>query len=189
MAVDVSIKNSNGEVIGWDTHNKKKVHELIIKRNHLNFSQARHTPFGEGVHQLGITGPNKHNTINQILEGTYTPSCCNKIEDDYFRGLKQAYSDDTKQEARKIGDPVTVDDFKFFFKHKSEKTESSLSGRHVGHYKAIVLHEGFVQMHINMINIGLLCGVALDRWKHVLDIMLEKAWRFTYSLVEDYSII
>ena len=29
-------------------------------------------------------------------------------------------------------------------------------------------------LHLDMINIGLNCGVALNRWKRVLDIMLEK---------------
>ena len=29
-------------------------------------------------------------------------------------------------------------------------------------------------MYVTMINIGLVCGIAMTRWKHAIDIMIEK---------------
>ena len=69
---------------------------------------------------------------------------------------------------------VTEEDFLFHFKHKDESTEASPSGRHMGHYKATLANEDFVDLHVAMINIGLKTGQALKRWKNTISVMLEK---------------
>ena len=52
--------------------------------------------------------------------------------------------------------------------------ESSPSGRHVGHYKVAAKVEDLSWLHTVMINVSLLCGVSLDRWKSFFNIMIEK---------------
>ena len=44
----------------------------------------------------------------------------------------------------------------------------------MGHYKTAAYNEALTLLHTQMLNIGLLSGVALDRWKKTLSLMLEK---------------
>ena len=44
----------------------------------------------------------------------------------------------------------------------------------MGHYKVVLSDNDIANLHKMMINIGLVYGVALPRWKKFLDIMIEK---------------
>ena len=44
----------------------------------------------------------------------------------------------------------------------------------MGHYKAAAYSESLTLLHTQMLNIGLLSGVALNRWKRTTSLMLEK---------------
>ena len=44
----------------------------------------------------------------------------------------------------------------------------------MGHYKTILDIDELVDLHIAMLNIGLQTGVALERWKRSMSLMLEK---------------
>ena len=57
---------------------------------------------------------------------------------------------------------------------RMEATESSKSGRHVGHYKASLDNEKTTNVHITMINIQLVSGFAGKRWKVSITIMAAK---------------
>jgi hypothetical protein len=70
-----------------------------------------------------------------------------------------------------VSDPngrVSPDDFISAYSIAKESTSSSPSGRHIGHYKVAA------QLHSQMMSFPFLHGFALDRWKRVTDIMLEK---------------
>jgi hypothetical protein len=61
-----------------------------------------------------------------------------------------------------------------------EKTESSYSGRGIPHYKSCAenmddgLTEAMCSVHAAMMSIPMEAGFCPERWKHVLDVMLEK---------------
>ncbi len=70
--------------------------------------------------------------------------------------------------------PITEDEFRATYKLAHENTSSSPSGRHVGHYKAILNDPNFVSLHTTMMNIPFQVSITPDRWTRVTDIMLEK---------------
>lgn len=68
----------------------------------------------------------------------------------------------------------TITDEEFISTLVYEATSSSPSGRHVGHYKAILKNPDMVSFHSIMMSIPFQVGIAPDRWTCVTDIMLEK---------------
>jgi hypothetical protein len=75
---------------------------------------------------------------------------------------------------------ITVEDFKSAFKCVPEKIASSYSGRGYHHYKARAegssdgLVDAQAEIHAALVSIPLLTGYCPERWKHVIDVMLEK---------------
>ena len=54
-----------------------------------------------------------------------------------------------------------------------DSTESSPSGRHVGHYKTAAGDTDLAPLHTMMISIGLINGMSLTQRKKCVDIMIE----------------
>jgi hypothetical protein len=82
---------------------------------------------------------------------------------------------------QKISKPViTVDDFRSAVKCVPGKTASSYSVRGIPQYKACVenmddgLTDAMCSVHATMMSIPLVAGFCPERWKHVIDVMLEK---------------
>lgn len=74
---------------------------------------------------------------------------------------------------------ITVRDFINFFKKRKERTASSPSGRHMGHYKVIAEmamqgDETIAQIIVNIINISIMTSRPLHRWLRSSQIMIEK---------------
>ena len=55
-----------------------------------------------------------------------------------------------------------------------EKTASSLSGRHFGHYKAASRSRQLSEIHASFLHVASLSGICLKRWAKGLTIMIEK---------------
>ena len=72
-----------------------------------------------------------------------------------------------------INAPVTIEEFCHYFVHKKEIMESFPTGRHIGHYKAILDNDNLVRVVVAMLNIWLSRRIALENWKHTTSVMLE----------------
>jgi hypothetical protein len=70
---------------------------------------------------------------------------------------------------------ITPQDFKESYKVSKENTSSSPSGRHIGHYKAVVDDLVLADIHATMMSIPFQVRILPHRWKKVTDIMLEKS--------------
>jgi hypothetical protein len=70
--------------------------------------------------------------------------------------------------------PITDEEFQDSYKAAKEATSSSPSGRHIGHYKAILKDPTLTALHATMMSIPFQVGIVPDRWNRVTDIMLEK---------------
>ena len=55
-----------------------------------------------------------------------------------------------------------------------EATSTSPSGRHLGHYKAIVQDDTLLLCLTKFIDLVVKRGIALSRWKNAINVMLEK---------------
>jgi hypothetical protein len=74
---------------------------------------------------------------------------------------------------------VTAEDFRSSFQRVSDKTASSSSGRHVGHYKACIDPNDehtvlLAEVFASLMKIPLATVYCPERWSQAVDVMLEK---------------
>jgi hypothetical protein len=169
------------EIRGADTGSwsridtKEQVEELLINRNIEQFSHAGDTPFGYTTRgqELGHTGdtPMADAIYNSTLEHRSLTEYAIKVI------AKQLRKDPL---LTKMIDPVvTIEDFVSCFGCVAEKTSSSPSGRHAGHYLVCIdlkdeLSVLIASVHAAMISIPLAEVFCPKRWRQAIDIMLEK---------------
>lgn len=108
---------------------------------------------------------------DQILEGTYQPppGCTEEVRD-LFKAL--VYKDGSPPPAIPL--LLTTEDLEGAIKSKAEKTASSPSGRHLGHYKTALNNSNALQFHLNIINFARTHTCLPPRWSTAIQIRIPK---------------
>ena len=75
---------------------------------------------------------------------------------------------------RQFSSDVDRTDFVKYWKGDRERTSSSISGRHFGHYKAASSSHSLSEIHASFQHVASKSGLCLSRWKKGLTVMLEK---------------
>jgi hypothetical protein len=73
-----------------------------------------------------------------------------------------------------VNTDITTGEYLDFWSTAKEKTASSKSGRHFGHYKAVCSHPDLVRLHVTSINLAAKHGDPLVRWRQGVTVLLEK---------------
>jgi len=133
------------------------------------FTQANQTPcfkspiweiFGE----LGV----RCKAFDQILDGTFTiPSSCDHFTKKVLEHLK------CPSMVRPIPQPSLAEYIRRWHQSR-EETSSSYSSIHFGHYIAGTYDQRIAQFNASMAAIPALTGYSPSRWRHGLNVMLEK---------------
>jgi hypothetical protein len=150
--------------------------ERITHRNVEQFSHAGKTPFGytEVGDALGHTGDSP--LAEDILDGKSDhPALKNEALHAIVKPLR------IHPVIQKIINPVIkVEDFRSAVNYAPEKTASSYSGIGIPRYKACAenmddrLTNAMYSVHTTMMPISLVAGFCPERWKHVVNVMLDK---------------
>jgi hypothetical protein len=69
---------------------------------------------------------------------------------------------------------ITPDAYRSCYKAIPERTSSSPSGRHVGHYKAAIQSDALTLIHSQMMTLPFHTGFSPPCWQKVINVMLEK---------------
>jgi hypothetical protein len=109
----------------------------------------------------------------QILSGQMPPP-------DILRGLLPEtkailHTLTTLPHTETLNTAITTPKFQKLYNLLPEKISSSPSGRHIGHYKAIVKSDDLSEIWSTMMSILLKAGFSPRRWREVVDVMLEKS--------------
>jgi hypothetical protein len=159
--------------------------ERILKRNQRHFSQATGTPFTTEpiTDLLGKCG--ETHTGQALTTGNIKPDLGYAA-----RFLETQIMLDTLQPFQPPAHPVSIQvnitDYKKFFQKWDENTSTSPSGKHLGHYKALLspglLEEpsltepadDIIKLKIKLCQLALTHGHVWDRWKGIVSVMIEK---------------
>lgn len=108
----------------------------------------------------------------EILEGTYVPPM-DQLEEVHQWIKDLAHTRQTRRR-RPVKTRISGEQWAGPFKKIQERTASSLSNRHIGHYKAALEDADLTNLHAEMTLLPFIHGFAPDRWIRLIDAMLKK---------------
>jgi hypothetical protein len=185
-----------------------EIEYYLMERNRRHFGQAHGTPFTIAPLADLINWQADTNAAELILKGEFS----NDELDDVTQLLLQHCEATTQLDS--ISTRLTLDEFIGKIRVWRESTSTSPSSRHLGHYKALIKPitiacepweqdtiEGgrvaLLQAHLHIINYCLTHGYSLQRWQHVVNVMILKEagdhWihrlRVIHLFEADYNLI
>jgi hypothetical protein len=193
------LRNVDGEEIREVLLEVDDIHKALLERNRKHFHQADETPFTGGAENLVLynllvyTGMSK--AAREVVNGSFLDKYGNElghILPETEQVIKElAMPEEIRVLSKKIECEISEEDFISGIKCWKESTSTSPSGRHLGHYKAIVndpdlkkqdpekshLREretNFVSALAKMLNLPLKYGFAPKRWCTSVTVMIEK---------------
>ena len=162
--------NSDSEEITTD---KKRIEIALCNENKKKFMEAYSSPFLQSplIEQLGQTATTKD--AKKILNGTFplNPNL-EPATNNFIQQLRKPQQLINKPDNN---DECKIKESEHYWKKKREKTNSSMSSRHIGTYKALTFNNIRTLKMVNKIaNTAFKIGEPLERWTHDLDVSLLK---------------
>ena len=145
------------------------VEQAIAANNSKRFHLTSSTPLMSKYMQdhLGFLATKE--IAQAIRSNTFTP---NPNLDQYTNAFLSFIT--TRPQLPSISPSVLARDFVKYWRGARERTSSSLSGRHFGHYKAAAYHTKLAEIHATVGHLASHSGLCLSRWCKGLTVMLEK---------------
>lgn len=154
----------NGVLI--QASSKEEVEHAIMKENSSRFRLAYTSLLLEGNlhHELGPSGEGPLSrdilTSQELLQ--------DRPE------VKEIFEMFRQSSNKTIPSQISTEQWIEHWKHAKERTASSLSGLHFGHYKAHTVMKEIAEIKCKLVNLALASGQPLLRWIRGVSVMLEK---------------
>ena len=147
---------------------KNILENMLIQWQVLHYTQANNTPFSDKfwTDELG-----KPEVSDRIIKGEYDPPASLPWEaKEILLHMKRS-----PLITEEIDLSTTFEDFQKFFRLAKESTSSSPSGRHYGHFKALLqTDKKYLQSIHTILSISTEHNAILDRWKPTISTLIEK---------------
>ena len=146
-----------------------EVENAIMHNNSKRFHLAASTPLMEraAVNSIGYLANTE--IANSIVEGNFEPA---EQLDEYTKKFLKFIG--RRPTLPQFNGRVSAADFIAYWKKAKEKTSSSMSKRHFGHYKAASKNNFLSNIHAKICDTAASNGISIDRWECGLTVMLEK---------------
>ena len=160
-------KDDGKDITNWkEITNKHMVEKLLLQWQQRHFQQALETPLASPEWSELL---NKKDIQRQILNGTFeTPEPI-----PYECTLLLHFMQQTVP--TQIDHRLSFEEFTSYIRNADEKTSCSPSGRHYGHYKALLLSQPKILFMIyDMFTTALEYDIILPRWAKTVTTLIEK---------------
>jgi hypothetical protein len=181
-------RDPNPDTSTWiPVYDAQKIEKLLLGRNQNHFGQADDSPWTSSSMNELFEYHGETQSAHDLLSGTLDIGAIETATRRVLRELSLPVPG-----IKEIDDHISNNDFEQGFKHWNEATSTSPSGRHLGHYKAILAlrhlepnedEDGnpiettsqlILEAITTVARIAIQKGVILDRWLNVTNVMIEK---------------
>ena len=162
------VQVANGhDIEEWEIINdKNNVEKLTLECLKKHFGQAQGTPFTSDFWVHTLTDEDEQ---NKILSGEFDLSTYPKSIQLYLAFLQRP------KDRKEIPFTYTFAQFCSFISKSKEKTSTSPSGRHYGHYKVLLNRQyGILHDIYRVMKLGFTHGILLDRYKRTITTLICK---------------
>ena len=163
--VEVSHPDGSTTKLSDQTEVETAIAEMVTERYQLcNTTPLMQEPW---LSRFGAMGETQ--TSAQLLQGDH--SSLHDMEE-YTRLLLSQIT--PQGPSPPIPASMEVTDFVQYWKQARERTSSSVSNRHFGHYIASTKSEELAEIHATVCHVARSTGYALKRWERALLVMIQK---------------
>jgi hypothetical protein len=162
------------ENILWDTIiDKQDIESHLLSFNREAFRAAAESPCGHGLIHDALTYTSLSPEAEALLLGEVPPDWYgdNVLLREFLASFQIP---DSVMAADPIPIEVTAEDLTKGFKTWRESTSTSPSGRHLGHYKALIQDPILLDSLRKFLNIAICRGISVQRWSKAVNVMIEK---------------
>ena len=108
-----------------------------------------------------------------LLNGSVSNDWCDQQE--LLREFLTSFSTpQSVRESHPISTSIEAADVKRGFGRWREQTSTSPSGRHLGHYRAVIQDDTLLRCLTKFLDIAVQWGISISRWQYAINVMLEK---------------
>ena len=158
----------------WETVvERDQIERHLLDYNRESFRAASESPLGHGVIHDSLKFSSLSPSAIGILDGE-APQDWHQ-DDAILRQFLASFTilDCVKQKGEI---PIDISDAELCrgFKSWGETTITSPSGRHLGHYKAIIQEPTLRSFLLKFLNIAIQSGKSIPRWSNAVNVLIEK---------------
>ena len=154
----------NGVLLQAST--KEAVEFAIMQENSNRFRLAYSSPLLEGNLHFEL-GPSGEGPLSADILGSQEQLRNRPEVEEIFKLFRQSSH-------LSISSQISTEHWIDHWKCAKERTASSFSGLHFGHYKAHTVQKEIAEIKCKLVNLALLSGQPLMRWTKGVSVMLEK---------------
>jgi hypothetical protein len=162
---------------GWDTViDRESIEEHLLHYNKASFRAASASPCGHGKVLDDLTFSTLSKAGTDLLHGEFPTEW--HSNNDLLREFFASFTlPDSIRASNSIPTSVEEADVKRGFGKWREATSTSPSGRHLGHYRALIQDDILLSCLTKFLDIVVQRGISLSRWQHAINVMLrEGCW-------------
>jgi hypothetical protein len=147
----------------------------VSATNARQYNQAQESPFGMEPLKSFFGYKGDTTGAEQLIEGKLpAPDIMQQLLPETQSILKYLATFPRRDQGDPTSPAITVEQFCNLYHRMDERTSSSPSGRHLGHYKVAAKSELLSNLHTIMMSIPYMVGISPQRWRQIIDVMLEK---------------
>ena len=168
------LQETPAEELLWETIvERDQIERHLLEYNRASFRAASESPLGRGVIHDAITFSSLSPSAIDLLNGE-TPQEWHH-DDAVLREFLASFTVPERVHSKgEIPIEISEEELCRGFKSWREATTTSPSGRHLGHYKALIQDPTLLSFQLKFLNIAIQSGISIPRWSNAVNVLIEK---------------
>ncbi|KAI2492798.1 hypothetical protein MHU86_21758 [Fragilaria crotonensis] len=154
------LAQASQEDIIWEKVDRTAIEAQILKYNSTAFRTATESPCGHGIIHNELTFTSLSSSAQHLLLSGYVPPEWHKGDTQLEAFFSSFAVPDHVRAHDEISSEISSSDIEWGMKKWRESTATSPSGRHLGHYKALITNPVLLDGLTKFLNIAISNGIS-----------------------------